>query len=334
MTVPGIASIVGELARPLPRLRPPETNAATAKERSSEGEFRGSFNFHGNGGYLSFHARGAKASCSRPRRRECATGRPATRLRHPSLFAYFLSELHFSGSAAQILDSEVRLPGRHTSFLGRGVGEPVSGFAVETVEWLPRHVAARRRVEVAKASGRDFVASSKAKYPESAKVRPPRPFSGSATFQRRGVHAKGRGVLTGPLYADIYGVKVRADAREGYAHSSTSIPVLRGGRSLRSLALVFGTSDERTRRQREAAASPEFIAIGRAARWRCRRRKRGLLGADGRSGEGPPDRGLPSAHGGPEARVVAAFAGDAGVHRGVADLHPEDEDRGRGAPAP
>jgi hypothetical protein len=214
--IPGIASIDGRLVTTSPE---ESTHSECAEGERNEGiEFRGSFDFHGNGNYLSFHARSAKGSVQRTSEKFCEYDRAVTSHRHPTLFSYFLPETVFSNANTQILDSEVYLPDRHTSFFARRLrGQPLSSFLAQTVEELPRHVAVRRRIEVAKASGQDFVASSKAKYPESAKVRPPGPFSGSAIFERGDPSAHGRGLLSGPLYVDIYGVKVRVDSREGEA---------------------------------------------------------------------------------------------------------------------
>jgi hypothetical protein len=214
--VPGIASIVGRLVTTSPE---ESSHSECAHGERNEGvEFRGSFDFHGNGDYLSFHAHSAEGSVQRTSGKFCEYDRAVTSHRHPTLFSYFAPETVFSNKNTQILDSEVYLPDRHTSFFARRLeGFPFSSFLAQTIEELPRHVAARRRIEVVKASGQDFVASSKAQYPESAKVRPPGPFTGSAVFERGDLRSHSRGLLSGPLFADIYGVKVRVDSREGEA---------------------------------------------------------------------------------------------------------------------
>jgi hypothetical protein len=217
VTIPGIASIVGDLVS-----TSPETSSHSEcpqGERNEDVEFRGDFYFHGNDSYLGFDAHRAEGFVQRTSSKYCEAGRPEILRRHPDLFSYLRSELTFSTGDGEVLDSEVSLPGRHTSFLAkRSVDGTLSNFAVETYEWLPGRVAARRRTEVAKAAGHDFVVDEpKVKYPESATIHLPEPFSGSGVFRRGAANARGRGLLDGPLYADVEGVKVRLDAREGKA---------------------------------------------------------------------------------------------------------------------
>lgn len=52
--------------------------------------------------------------------------------------------------------------------------------------------------------------SSTAEHPKSATVKPPAPFSGSATYRSTGsIRSATIGKLTGPLSVDIFGVRVR-----------------------------------------------------------------------------------------------------------------------------
>jgi hypothetical protein len=192
LTIPGVASIAGELL--------PVGGGL---------EFKGSFHFTGDGGYLSFdaeHATGGTLSGDSTRCgvREC----PAS---PSSLFGYVYAPLMASSFNTQILTSE-RAGGRRTSLFQatRYVRGAESTFKAQTLEWLHREVAVARTLEVEKASGADFKVSSKAERPKSATLHPPTPFSGSAHYERVGsIRAPASGKLAGSLSVDIYGVEAR-----------------------------------------------------------------------------------------------------------------------------
>ena len=104
------------------------------------------------------------------------------------------------------------------------------------LEWLPGDVAVLRTLEVVGAPGSDFDVSSNAEHPKSATVKPPAPFSGSATYRSTGsIRSATIGKLTGPLSVDIFGVKVRLAG----ARAKASLINLRP-RPLRSVRLWFG----------------------------------------------------------------------------------------------
>jgi hypothetical protein len=187
--IPGVASIVGELTP------------------AGEGlEFDGSFQFTGNGGYLSFEADHALGEVQTGKSAGCFGCRGA----HPGLFQYIADPLEFSNFNRQILFSAVRSEDRVSGFQAANYRlDPGAGFKAQTIEWLPGHVAVSRTIEIEKSAAAGFKVSSKAEHPKSATVTPPAPFSGSAVYRRSGsIRSPGRGKLTGSLSADIYGVEV------------------------------------------------------------------------------------------------------------------------------
>jgi hypothetical protein len=187
--IPGVASIVGDLTP------------------AGEGlEFDGSFQFTGNGGYLSFEADHAFGEARNGRAAGCLGCRGA----HPGLFQYIADPLEFSNFNSQILFSEVRSEERVSGFQAANYRlDPGAGFKAQTIEWLPGHVAVSRTIEIEKSAEAGFKVSSNAEHPKSATVRPPAPFSGSAVYRRSGsIRSPGSGKLTGSLSADIFGVDV------------------------------------------------------------------------------------------------------------------------------
>jgi hypothetical protein len=187
LKIPGVLSIDGEL-----------TPAA-----GGDLDFDGWFRFTGKGGYLRFDRRhlaawsasGASAGCPGP---------------NPSLFDYINYPIDFSGDDTQVLYSEQSVAGRATRFQAtHAEGIRASAFEAHVLEWLPGGVAVLRTLEVADAPGSDFEVSSTAEHPKSATVKPPAPFSGSATYRSTGsIRSATIGKLTGPLSVDIFGVKV------------------------------------------------------------------------------------------------------------------------------
>jgi hypothetical protein len=191
LKIPGVLSIDGELTPVV-----------------EEGfDFDGSFHFTGKGGYLTFGRRHFAAWAADDPTTPCPDGCLGP---HPSLFDYINSPITFTNHNTQILYSEQNRGGRLTRFQAtHAEGIRGSGFDVHVLEWLPGGVAALRTLEVAGVNS-DFDVSSTAEHPESATVKPPAPFSGTADYQSTGsIRSAGSGKLTGTLLVDLFGVKVR-----------------------------------------------------------------------------------------------------------------------------
>jgi hypothetical protein len=192
VTIPAIASIVGKLS-PVGRRRI---------------EFQGELKFKGNGGYLSFKAdrsfgevlKGEGEQCI-----ECQSG-------HPGLFQYITEPLEPSFLNSQVLLSTTRTGSRMTSFLAahyrRGYGSGTE-FEAETFERLPTRVAVTRTIAISEAAAAGLKVASTSEHPESATVKPPAPFSGSAVYRSAGsIRSPASGELAGSLSVDLFGVKV------------------------------------------------------------------------------------------------------------------------------
>jgi hypothetical protein len=190
--IPGVLSIDGELT-------PAEDDGPT---------FNGSFHFTGKGGYLSFDRRHATVGSTSSATAGCPAGCPGP---NPSLFDYINYPIGFFGSDTQVLYSEQSVAGRETRFQAtHAEGVRASAFEAHVLGWLPGGVAVLRVLEVVGAPGSDFDVSSTAEHPKSATVKPPAPFTGSATYRSIGsIRSATIGKLTGPLSVDIFGVKVR-----------------------------------------------------------------------------------------------------------------------------
>lgn len=191
LTIPGVLSIDGELS-------PAEGKGL---------DFDGSFRFTGKGGYLSFERRRVPARSASEASARCPEGCPGP---NSNLFDYINYPIGFFGSDTQILYSEQSVAGRETRFQAtHAEGVRASAFEAHVLEWLPGGVAVLRMLEVV-APGSDFAVSSTAEHPKSAMVKPPAPFSGSATYRSTGsIRSATTGKLIGPLSVDILGVKVR-----------------------------------------------------------------------------------------------------------------------------
>ena len=200
--VPGVASISGELVT-LSKGHG-EASAAGCPESAATSEaveFRGSFDFTGSGGYLSFDADHGEGGVERTAGRLCEEGTPE--IERPSLFSYLEADLGFSSQNTSVLYSKLSSPGRVTNFVAlHRESEGKVEFEAQSLEWLPNRVASDRTLDVGGAPGPDFKVSSKAEHPASARVRPPAPFSGSGHYSRV------RGKLTGTLSVDILGKRV------------------------------------------------------------------------------------------------------------------------------
>jgi hypothetical protein len=192
LKIPGVLSIDGELT--------------PVEERGLD--FDGSFRFTGKGGYLSFERRHLAAWSASGASAGCPAGCPGP---NPSLFDYINHPISFFGSDTQVLYSEQSVAGRETRLQAtHAEGVRASAFEAHVLEWLPGGVAVLRVLEVVDAPGSDFDVSSTAEHPKSATVKPPAPFSGSATYRSTGsIRSATTGKLTGSLSVDISGVKVR-----------------------------------------------------------------------------------------------------------------------------
>lgn len=130
-----------------------------------------------------------------------------------SLFTYIDDDFPFvvSNHNTQVLHSELESHGRVGVFQASHAEEdPKSNFEARGLEWLPGGVVAVRTIEVVQAPGAEFKVSSKAEYPEWATVRPPAPFSGTATYRKiETTSSSVSGTLSGSLSAHIFGIKVR-----------------------------------------------------------------------------------------------------------------------------
>jgi hypothetical protein len=208
LKIPGVLSIDGELT------------PAEGKDL----DFDGSFRFTGKGGYLSFDRRHVAAWSASGASARCPAGCPGP---NPSLFDYVNYPIGFFGSDTQVLYSEQGVGGRLTRFQAtHAEGVRASAFEAHVLEWLPGGVAVLRVLEVVGAPGSGFDVSSTAEHPKSATVKPPAPFSGSATYRSTGsIRSATIGKLTGPLSVDIFGVKVRLAG----AHSKASLINLNPG---------------------------------------------------------------------------------------------------------
>ncbi|HEX3360187.1 MAG TPA: hypothetical protein VHS74_04255 [Solirubrobacterales bacterium] len=208
LKIPGVLSIDGELT------------PAEGKDL----DFDGSFRFTGKGGYLSFDRRHVAAWSASGARARCPAGCPGP---NPSLFEYINYPIGFFGSDTQVLYSEQSVASRETRFQAtHAEGVRASAFEAHVLEWLPGGVAVLRTLEVVGAPGSDFDVSSTAEHPKSATVKPPGPFSGSATYRSTGsIRSATVGKLTGSLSVDIFGVIVRLAG----AHSKASLINLNPG---------------------------------------------------------------------------------------------------------
>jgi hypothetical protein len=199
--IPGVASIAGELVATKQAHGESTPASCPGSPAPSEGvEFRGSFDFTGSGGYLSFDADHGEGDTDR-------SGDPceaAPEEPRPDLFTYLEGGAEFTNHNSAVLNSELSLPGRLTFFLAAHfVDDGGSLFEARSLEWLPGRVAAERTFDLVPAPGADFHVSSKAEHPASATVHPPAPFSGRAHYSKTG-HK-----LTGSLSVDILGKRVR-----------------------------------------------------------------------------------------------------------------------------
>jgi hypothetical protein len=190
--IPGVLSVDGEVA-PRPGVR--------------SLEFNGSLRFTGKDGYLSIttdHAIGIPMSGT------TANCPGDCRGPNPSLFDYIFRSLTFSNQNTQVLNSRLNVGGRLTYFqAAHGQDAKASVFKAQSLEWLPRDVAAVRTVEIVQRGEANFKVNSRSEFPRWATVRPPAPFSGSAVYRTYGnPRSPSWGKLTGSLSVEIFGVKV------------------------------------------------------------------------------------------------------------------------------
>lgn len=210
LEIPGIAQISGELVSSgVERSEASPAGCPGPLAPAGAVKFRGTFDFTGSGGYLSFdadHGKGVLERSGDP----CAVGVPKEP--KPDLFTYLESEVAFTNQNSAILTSELSLPGRLSFFIA---GHYVDGggtlFEARSLERLPGPVAVERSFDLLPAPGADFKVSSGAERPASARVHPPAPFSGAGQYSRA------RGSLVGSLSVDLLGKRVRLAGRDSKA---------------------------------------------------------------------------------------------------------------------
>jgi hypothetical protein len=201
---PGLGRIVGRVVgdgKPEPRGR----TGCAATEVTESGHFVGHLVFRGAGGYRTWRA--SRAESVTKRNTSCGEEAPPK-----TLFGY-LGEtgtpvIEGGSSLDSVLGSGYKNGKRSVQFFAEihGSGpEETAGFTVFDHEWLAGHrIAAdrwtsRRGVPL----GDHFEIGPGARKPPSATLRPPAPFSGEATYSRKG-HK-----LTGDLSVNFLGLKLR-----------------------------------------------------------------------------------------------------------------------------
>jgi hypothetical protein len=176
--------------------------------RSESGTFVGSVDFRGSGGYGVWRARHAAVTISRGGQLPCIPRSDGSLPK--TLFGYVTGygPGFSAGSDGPFSFLDAGIPGRRrgTEFFaaiyGRGPGETVTFTALD-YEWLAGGVACERWAQLSGAPRGDlFEIAPGAAYPPSATLKPPAPFSGEATYSRKGhtflgdlgVHMLGRTV--------------------------------------------------------------------------------------------------------------------------------------------
>ncbi len=155
---------------------------------SQNGHFTGKVDFRGDGGFLNVVTHRAQASVVRRTfRLRCKKGHAAKfKNRNPGLFGYVQASTgYLSDNDGTFLRAVLRGENLVTEFeaLDHFAGDTV-GFKAVAREWLPEEVATTRSLEVERAPERAFELTGPEESPESAKVQPPPPFSGSAEYLR------------------------------------------------------------------------------------------------------------------------------------------------------
>lgn len=180
---------------------------------SEDGHFVGRLRFEGAGGYLSVTASRARAYVTRTARLRCRHGHAeSVKKAIPGLFGYLEAPLSLSGHDGTFLTSDLRTRRRIVRFLAvRQLEEPTATFTAASLEWLPGEVGATRWIRVSRVRASAFTTAQPELHPPSARVEPPAPFAGSATYGRRTQS------LRGNLSVSMPGLRVRIGDRRSQA---------------------------------------------------------------------------------------------------------------------
>ena len=167
------------------------------------GHFAGKVVFRGDGGYLNASTHRAPiAIVNRTFRLRCKQGHAAHFDNpHPGLFGYVQAPTDFlSDSDGTYLHAILRGENLVTEIMALDhFHADTVGFKAVAREWLPDDVATTRAIEVERAPESAFVLGEPEQRPNSASLRPPLPFSGTAEYPGS------LGTLDGDLSASFLG---------------------------------------------------------------------------------------------------------------------------------
>jgi hypothetical protein len=201
---PGLGRVVGHL-REIGKAEPKKTQRACVELLRESAAFVGRIDFRGSGGYATWGTGRAPASLERPAPGCASSARPSK----PKKLGEYVSELgpyFVGGGGGPVSELRAVLGGRggatgfYAQVYGRGPGETVD-FTVLDYERLAGEVLCNRWVALRGVPRGDlFEIAPGARSPSSATVSPPGPFSGEATYSRKGrtflgdliVHLPGR----------------------------------------------------------------------------------------------------------------------------------------------
>jgi hypothetical protein len=201
--LPGLGRVVGRILRP----KSGSQGGCSKGEEREDATFLGQIEFRGSGGYGHWRAHRAEAAITRA----CGEGAPGVPKPPKSAFGYFAEDGPFfvrgSNGPTSFLEA-IDARGHDTGVEfsaevdGRGPEETV-GFVAIDFEWLHGGIAVKRWIQRRGLPRGDlFEIAPGGRRPPSATIRPPAPFSGEATYSRKGntflgdlsVHLLGRTV--------------------------------------------------------------------------------------------------------------------------------------------
>jgi hypothetical protein len=185
--LPGLGRVVGRILRP----KSGSQGGCFRGEEREDDTFVGQIEFRGSGGYGRWRAHRAEATITRA----CGEGAPGVPKPPKSAFGYSAEDgpLFAGGSngPASFLEA-IDARGHDTGVVfsaevvGRGPEETV-GFVAIDFEWLHGGIAVKRWIQRRGLPRGDlFEIASGGRRPPSATIRPPAPFSGEATYSRKG----------------------------------------------------------------------------------------------------------------------------------------------------
>lgn len=202
--LPGLGRVVG-------RIVPPKRGSQGGCSNGEESEgviFLGRIEFRGSGGYGHWRAHRAEATITRA----CEEGAPGVPKPPESAFGYIAEygpviSGGSNGPFSFLQAVDVRGHGTGIEFTaevdGRGPEETV-GFTAIDFEWLRGGIAVKRWAQRRGVPRRDqFEIAPGGRRPASATISPPGPFSGEATYSRKG------GTFLGDLSVHLLGRTVR-----------------------------------------------------------------------------------------------------------------------------